>query len=105
MSKALLLLIIVVSFAGCRKQKLVGPKEDQTYVRLLFPDQASCNQFQQNTGGMMFNCHQSLVFKKNNEVSAMVTDIINRGSYTQVDNMIFVDFSGPNDVPGSMMIL
>lgn len=98
MRKAFLLLLIVASFAGCRKEHQVGPKEGQKFVNLLFPDQASCTQFQQSTGGMVFNCHQSIEFKENNVVDMMVTDILNRGSYKQAGDIIMISFEGPNDV-------
>src|SRR5688572_28885795 len=96
MRKTLLLLLIIASFAGCSKEKQVGPKEGQRFVHVLFPDQASCDQFRQQWGGTEINCSQAFSFKDDNKVTILTGDIINMGTYDQTGDMIIIRLDSNN---------
>lgn len=76
--------------------------EDRSYTYELFPTPEACLGAREESG-RFFNCSQDVSFFKNGQVTLMMTDIMDVGTYEILGSQVIISFKNPSDAPSRMV--
>ena len=74
----------------------------RTYEHHLFPSEKACAEAKK--GGGWFNCSQTITFDEGGQVSVMVTDIMNEGTYVRSGQKVTIRMEDGGDAANEMIL-
>lgn len=77
--------------------------KNKSFVYLFFSTEEECRENQPDPD-FFLNCHQQVDFYKNNVVEIMLTDIIYRGTYDVIGNVVILTFEPTGEIPEGIIL-
>ena len=77
--------------------------KNKSFVYLFFSTEEECRENQPEPDFFQ-NCHQQVDFYKNNVVEIMLTDIMYRGTYDVIGNVVILTFEPSFEIPEGILL-